>query len=224
MDLIKRGPDGKFLPREHYEEPAPSLFAQAVAAAIAKFEAVEPGPIEVRELTRRAHYQYPELRSYEPAEEEAGRKDFATRVTACCDVLKRFQSLVMAERDTEGMAALPNFINAALGALATVDWRELEKQCTLLINEGNRLSYPPPPKPFDAWMRLATALGWDADEREWIATDLLRDGSSIIALNTRGFDTSSQRHVDRQALRDSWAPHEEPWRGRFYERLPRIPG
>jgi hypothetical protein len=225
---MKRNSSGKFQPRTQSEPPTeqpPSPLAEAVAAAIAKFEPVEPGPNEVRELARQAHYRCPELHNYEPAEEQAGRQDFADKVTACRDVLKRFESLITPGRENEAMVLLPAFVDAALDALVTINWRELDRQFNLLITEGNRLSHPPPPKPLDQWLRLAANLGWSGEELAMIEVDLHRDNSYTLShLDTHGFVTDTGRRVNRLQLRQDHAPIESPWRERFFEKMPPIRG
>jgi hypothetical protein len=227
----QRGPDGKFVSGNHVQPDAaalssgmPSPLAQPVADAIAKFEGAQLSPEALGELARAVHYARPDLRSYEPAEQDAAREQFAQKIGEVRGTLRRFEGLIAPGRESEALAVLPEFVNTAYAVLVTINFQELEKQLINLAHAGNRLSHPPPLRPLDEWMKIATALGWDADEREFVAIDLLRDDSIINAFNTLGFDTSSGRHVDRQALRDSWAPKVEPWRTRFYERLPRIPG
>jgi hypothetical protein len=219
---MKRDQPGKSIPRSPEQSPSP--LANAVAGATAKFEGANLSPEALRELSRNMHYSHPEARGCEPEEQRLAAQSFCDKIAACRDVLKRFQDTVAPERESEAIAIVIEFVDMAFGALVTINWNEFDRQLINLSYAANRLSQPPPPKPFDQWMRVAIAIGWDADEREMIATDLLRDNSIITAIDVHGFATSSGRRVERVDLRNSWAPREEPWRTRFYERLPRIPG
>jgi hypothetical protein len=225
--MLKKHPSGKFPRRDQSETPieqTQSPLANAVSDAIAKFEAAELVGDQLRELSKQMHYLHPEAHDYAPEEERLAIEFFGKKIAAARDTMLRFKNAILAEHESEALAALSEFVDRAFIALVTINWSEFERQLITLSYAANRLSQPSPPRPLAEWMRIATSIGWDADEREWIETELLRDQSVITSIDVHGFSTSSGRRVDRQVLRDMWAPHEQPWRGRFYERLPRIPG
>ena len=228
----QRGPDGKFVSGNHSQPEAAvpysrmSPLAQAVADAIAKFESAQLRPEALRELARAVHYARPDPRNYEAAEQDAAREQFAHKIGEVRDTLRRFQGLVAPDRESEALAVLPEFVNTALTALVIVDWCDLEKQLINLIYRGNKFSHPKPPaRSLDDWLRVAVSLGWHPDEiNEMLLVELKRDESQIEHLDTQGFLTTSYRQINRAQLRQDCAPREEPWRSKFFERLPPIPG
>ena len=228
----QRGPDGKFVSGNHRQPEAAvpysrmSPLAQAVADAIAKFESAQLSPEALGELARAVHYARPDLRSYEPAEQDAAREQFAEKIRESRNVLKRFESLIAPGRESEALAVVPEFVNTAFAALVRVDWRDLEKQLINLVYKGNNFSHPKPPaRSLDDWLRVAVTLGWHPDEiNDMLLVELKRDESQIEHLDTHGFVTTSNRQINRAQLRQDCAPREEPWRSKFFERLPPIPG
>ena len=203
-----------------------SPLAQAVADAIAKFESAQLSPEALRELARAVHYARPDLHNYEPSEQGAAREQFAAKISECRNVLERFEALVAPGRESEALAVLPEFVNTAFAALVRVDWRDLEKQLINLVYKGNNFSHPKPPaRSLDDWLRVAVSLGWHPDEiNDMLLVELKRDESQIEHLDTHGFVTTSNRQINRAQLRQDCAPREEPWRSKFFERLPPIPG
>jgi hypothetical protein len=211
--------------RDEGVEQQLSPLARAVADAISKFESGELNADSLRELARTVHYARPDLRNYEPAEQDAARELFAGKIGEVRDTLRRFEQLISPGSETEAMAALLEFVNTAFAALIRVDWRGLEKDLINLIYTGNRLAPPKPPaRSAGDWLRIVVNLGWHPDEiNDMLPVELTRDESQVFTLDERGFTTTTNRRLDRAQLRQEYAPPEEPWKTKFFERLPKIP-
>src|SRR5262249_32177820 len=154
----------------------------------------------------------PGMTGYEPEEERLARKMFDEKVSACCDVVKRFQRSVAACRENEAVAVFKEFTEAAYGALAGINFVELEPHLITLVYAGNRLSVPPPAPSLDAMVRRAMAIGWNADEIDMLQVELRRDESGIASVDQVGFTTTTGRRIDRAKLREDAAPRVEPYR------------
>jgi hypothetical protein len=210
---------------EQPPEQPPAPLALAIAAAIARLDAVKLGPLELRRLTVAAHYAHPEFRDTESAEQEQALRDFADKIAACKAVLKRFEGLVLPDREGEAIGALPGFVDAMLAALAALDWRELEKQFNLLIIQGNTLSHPRPLQPMEYWLKVAFNYGWSGEETALLEIELMRDNSyTLKQLDQFGFVTNTDRKVNRLQMRTDAAPREDPWRQKWFEKMPPIQG
>jgi hypothetical protein len=169
------------------------------------------------------HYEHPEARSFEPEEQRLATEEFGQKISAVRDTLKRFKHQIMPEREGEAIATLAGFVEPAHTALQSCNFGELERQLTVLIYEGNKLSLPPPGPSLDDQIRRAMAMGWSGEEIEMVLVELRRDDSGIASVDRHGFTTTTGRRIDRAKLREDAAPRVEPYRSKFFARLPAIP-
>jgi hypothetical protein len=139
------------------------------------------------------------------------------------DTLKCFQHLIAPERQGEAIAKLAGFVGPAHTALEGCNFGELDRQLTVLVYEANKLSLPPPVPSLDEQIRRAMAMGWSGEEIEVLLVELRRDESGIASVDQHGFTTTTGRPIDRLKLREDAAPRVEPYRSKFFARLPAIP-
>jgi hypothetical protein len=205
------------------QPPEPPL--SPLAQAIARFERAKLQGRELHQLANDMHRAHPEARDWRPEEERLAHAFFHGKITAACSTLRRFEAAIALGREPEALGLLPEFENAAFAALVLIEWKELDKQLINLAYAGNRLSNPPPLQPMEYWRKVAFNFGWSGEETALIEIELMRDNSyTLKQLDQFGFTTNTDRKVNRLRMRSDAAPKEDPWRQKWFEKLPPIQG
>ena len=134
-----------------------------------------------------------------------------------------FRDAIAPSRVAEAVAALHEFLAAAVPMLEAAEFDGLGCRLTAFGHERNRLSQPiPPPSPADEARRTVTA-GWVSPEPDFLAAEL-RDGDTPLAsFDARQATTRNGRVISRQELRERYRPASWTRTDTWFAQFPLIP-
>ncbi len=137
--------------------------------------------------------------------------------------IEAFRDAVAPSRVAEAVAALHEFLAAAVPMLEAAEFDALGSKLVAFSYIRNRLSQPlPPPSPQDE-ARRTVAAGWVSPEPDFLAAEL-RDGDTPLqSFDARQVTTKTGRVISRKELREKYRPGSWTRIDTWHAQFPAIP-